>query len=69
MTAMTERAGLGGLHRHRSRPLGETQVHWAPRRDRPEPVRGLWQDFALPPGTQIIERFIRSGFPRSLTQT
>jgi ubiquinone/menaquinone biosynthesis C-methylase UbiE len=69
MTALLERAGLADLAHVRARPLGELQVHWAPKRDRPEPVTGLWRERALPRETRLLTRFVTQSFPRSLTRT
>ncbi len=44
LTNLLDRAGLGAMNHVRSRPLGEFQVHWAPARDAPPPVTGLWRD-------------------------
>ena len=69
LTAMLERAGLGELEHLRSRPLGEGQVHWVPRRDHPEPVTGLWQDQPMPADMRVLAGIAIRSFPRSLTRT
>jgi hypothetical protein len=69
LTALLERAGLGDLQCVRSRPLGELQVHWAPRRDQPSPVAGLWQDTPVPRQARLLAWIAVNSFPRSLTRT
>ena len=68
MKSMLDRAGLGDLQLARSKPLGEYQVHWAPRRDGEGQTSGLWQDVPIPRGSRLLtDRTVRS-FPRSLTK-
>jgi tRNA (cmo5U34)-methyltransferase len=67
LTKLLEQAGLGDLEHVRSRPLGEYQVHSAPRRGAAA-APGLWHEFPLPPGTRLLERMVARSFPRSLTQ-
>jgi SAM-dependent methyltransferase len=68
MSGMLEQAGLGDLEHVHSRPLGEYQAHWAPGKDRPYPVTGLWQDEPLPRETRLLARTVDLSFPRSLTR-
>jgi SAM-dependent methyltransferase len=68
LTTLLEHAGLGDLEHLRSRPLGETQVHWAARRAQPEPVTGLWQVRPLPEETHLLARIALRSFPRALTR-
>jgi hypothetical protein len=68
LARMLDRAGLGNLRRVRSRPLGEYQAHWAPGRDRPFPVTGLWRDTPLPTDSRLLARLIVQSFPRSLSR-
>jgi arsenite methyltransferase len=69
MTRLLERAGLGDLRHLRSRPLGESQVHWAPAREGRPLTSGLWRDPPLPPGTGLLVRMAVSAYPRSLSAT
>ena len=69
LTTLLERTGLGDLEHLRSRPLGESQVHWARARVRPEPVTGLWRDTPLPEGTGLLARIALQSYPRSLSGT
>jgi SAM-dependent methyltransferase len=69
LTTLLERAGLGDVEHLRSRPLGESQVHWAPALNRPAPVTGLWRDTPLPGGTRLLARIALQSYPRSLSRT
>jgi SAM-dependent methyltransferase len=68
MTQLLDKAGLGDLEHVRSRPLGEYQAHWAPGKDRPYPVTGLWQEEPLSRETRLLARTVDLSFPRSLTR-
>ena len=69
LTGLLERVGLGDLHHLLSRPLGEYQVHYAPSRDHPEPVTGLWRETPLPRKVRLPAQMVIRSFPRSLTAT
>jgi len=69
LTTLLERAGLDDLQHVRSRPLGEQQAHWAPSRDRPTPVTGLWRAVPVPREARLLTRMALQSFPRSLTRT
>lgn len=69
LRSLLEGAGLDDLHHARSRPLGEHQVHWAPARERPSPVTGLWQKIPASRGSQFLIGLARQAFPRELTRT
>jgi SAM-dependent methyltransferase len=68
LTTLLERAGLGDLEHVRARPLGESQVHWAAARDRPEPMTGVWQGPPLTGETRVLARIAQQSFPSSLTR-
>jgi arsenite methyltransferase len=69
LTTLLARAGLGDLHRVRSRPLGEFQVAWAAGRDQRSPVTGLWRDAPLSVESRVLAGVVLHSFPRSLTRT
>lgn len=69
LSTLLERAGLGDLEHVCSRPIGEFQVAWAPARDHPEPVTGVWEDQTLPREQQLLVRMAVRAFPRTLTRT
>ena len=66
---LLDRAGLNDLQHVRSRPLGEQQAHWAPGRNRPFPVTGLWRERPVPRDARLLTRIALQSFPRSLTRT
>jgi SAM-dependent methyltransferase len=66
---MLESSGLGDLAHARSRPLGENQAHWAPSREHPAPITGLWRQVPLPRESRLLARLALQSFPRSLTRT
>jgi arsenite methyltransferase len=69
LTTLLERAGLSDLNHVRSRPLGESQVHWAPGRDGRAPATGLWRDRPMTREERMLTRMTLQSFPRSLTRT
>lgn len=69
LRALLDRAGLDDLEHARARPLGEQQAHWAPRRNHPEPVTGLWQEVPVPRESRLVTRMALQSFPRELSRT
>jgi SAM-dependent methyltransferase len=67
LTGMLEGAGLGNLEHVRSRPLGEYQVHWGPKRDG-QPSQGLWKGPKRLADVGVLGRLAASQFPRELTR-